>query len=79
MLALLEAAPAGVDRDEIVGRVERIEGVERVDCCHVWGLSADKIVCTMHLVVVKGYDEAVVKKDVAQILDGFFHTTIQTD
>lgn len=50
---LLQAAPLGVDLEDVKHDVEQIEGVVSVHELHAWRLSQDKAVATAH-VVVKG-------------------------
>ena len=48
---LLQAAPLGVDLDDVKYDLEKIPGVEAVHELHVWRLSQHKSVATAHVVV----------------------------
>jgi len=81
---LLEGVPEGVDlsrlRDELVGRVDGVCDVHHV---HVWGLTPEQRMLTMHVRLVDGeVDHTEVVRRLKQVLDrdfGIRHSTIEIE
>lgn len=48
---LLEAVPQGMNVDEIKNSLEKIPGVQSIHDIHVWGISAEEVMLTAHMVV----------------------------
>jgi cobalt-zinc-cadmium efflux system protein len=81
---LLEGAPAWLDRDEmqrkIVERVPEVQGIHHV---HVWGLTPQDLMLTMHVRLTPGVTDAtpVVRrvKSTLQQDYGIGHSTIEIE
>jgi cobalt-zinc-cadmium efflux system protein len=77
---LLEAAPAGVDVDEIGDAMARFRDVEEVHDLHVWEVSSGFPALSAHVTVTTGIDCHDVRREMAQMIDerfGISHTTLQ--
>ena len=81
---LLEGAPAWLDRDEmqrkIIERVPEVDGIHHV---HVWGLTPQDLMLTMHVRVVPEVPDptAVVRRVKATLKEyyGIGHSTIEIE
>ena len=81
---LLEGAPAWLDRDEmqrkIIERVPEVDGIHHV---HVWGLTPQDLMLTMHVRLAAGVTNAtaVVRRVKATLQDdyGIGHSTIEIE
>jgi cobalt-zinc-cadmium efflux system protein len=81
---LLEGAPAWLDRDEmqqkIVDRVPEVSGIHHV---HVWGLTPQDLMLTMHIETASGVTErtGVVRRVKATLKEdyGIAHSTIEVE
>ncbi len=80
-MILLEFTPEGIDIDEVVKRLEQIDTVEEVHDVHIWGLSSNINVATLHVLsnepdIAK---QLTVKERIREILADYSvkHTTMQ--
>ncbi|MEM9208433.1 MAG: cation diffusion facilitator family transporter [Pseudomonadota bacterium] len=81
---LLEGAPDWVSVEEIRARLTRdVSGVADIHHVHVWGLTQEHLILTMHLVIEPDVERpSAVVRTVKQILEdeyGFAHSTIETE
>lgn len=79
---LLEAAPAGLDVDEVRARILAAGEVERVHDLHVWELTSGDAALSAHVLVVAGGDCHAVRRGLADDLAATFglqHTTLQVE
>jgi cobalt-zinc-cadmium efflux system protein len=82
---LLEAAPRGVDSEEVIEALEAMPGVTGVHHLHVWSLDSETPALTAHLQFAHGTDlhSAQVLADAAsaEVRErfGIAHTTFQTE
>lgn len=79
---LLQAAPAGVDPDEIGAELARIDGVVDVHDLHLWTLTSQMDVVTAHLAVVDDVDRERVLNRAQSMLAtdyGLTHATLQIE
>jgi cobalt-zinc-cadmium efflux system protein len=77
---LLEGTPPGIDVDAIKQDIERIEGVREASHIHVWSLTSERPMATMHIRVAPGADAAAVLLVVKQQLAAEFgieHSTVE--
>jgi cobalt-zinc-cadmium efflux system protein len=79
---LLEAAPEGMDVDEIGRAIADHPGVREVHDLHVWSITSGFVALSAHVVVDDEIDCHVCQRGVAAMLGerfGIEHTTLQTD
>ena len=80
---LLEQVPVGVDTENIVEKLENVEGVAAVHDLHVWSLDGNKLLATCHVVMAdeKPRADCGVLDDVQQAFKelGIDHTTVQIE
>jgi cobalt-zinc-cadmium efflux system protein len=79
---LLEAAPRGVDVDEIGRRMAAVPGVAEVHDLHVWTITSGFTSLSAHLLVDRDQDCHVRRRAVEELLRteyGIAHTTLQAD
>ena len=80
---LLEQVPVGVDTEDIVEKLETVEGVSAVHDLHVWSLDGNKLLATCHVVMAdeKPLSGCGVLDDVQQAFKelGIEHTTVQIE
>ena len=80
---LLEQVPVGVDTEDIVEKLENVEGVSAVHDLHVWSLDGNKLLATCHVVMAdeKPLSGCGVLDDVQQAFQelGIEHTTVQIE
>ena len=81
---MLEGAPEWLDRDEMQQRiVERVPGVTGIHHVHIWGLTPQELMLTMHLRI--GADASnpteIVRQVKATLKDdyGIGHSTIEIE
>ena len=81
-LVLLEAAPRGMDVEEIGRRIVGYTGVVEVHDLHVWTISSNFPALSAHVLVRPGADCHTIRRELEQHLREEFaigHTTIQVD
>ncbi len=79
---LLEAAPRGVDADEVGRALSAHPGVAEVHDLHVWELTTDFPALAAHVLVAPGADCHAIRRDLQGLLRDRFgvdHTTLQVD
>ena len=79
---LLEAAPQGMDVDEIGTAIARHPHVESLHDLHVWEVSSGFPALSAHVLVHPGDDCHGIRRELEQMLDERFqieHTTLQVD
>ena len=79
---LLEAAPEGMDVDEIGRALAAHRGVVSVHDLHVWEVSSDLPALAAHVLVHRDDDCHAVRRELEALLDdrfGISHTTLQVD
>ena len=79
---LLEAAPEGLDVDEIGAALAANPRVESVHDLHVWGVSSWFPALSAHVLVPPGDDCHGIRRELERMLDerfGIDHTTLQVD
>jgi len=81
---LLEGAPEWLDVDAMQQRVvERVEGVSEIHHVHVWGLTPQQLMLTMHVVLEgEAVSQVAVLRDVKALLRdeyGIGHSTIEVE
>ncbi|HRC08803.1 MAG TPA: cation diffusion facilitator family transporter [Miltoncostaeales bacterium] len=79
---LMEAAPPGMDIDEVRSTIAAIEGVSSVHDVHVWTLTSGLDAAAVHVIIEQGADLGSVLTDVHTILAARYnvvHATIQVE
>ncbi|MEO3885069.1 cation diffusion facilitator family transporter [Nonomuraea sp. B5E05] len=79
---LLQAAPSGLDPDEIGGVLAADPDVEEVHDLHVWAVTSGYPTLSAHVIVAEGSDCHDVRTRLARLLHERFeigHTTLQVD
>ncbi|UGQ12843.1 cation diffusion facilitator family transporter [Yinghuangia sp. ASG 101] len=79
---LLEAAPAGLEPDDIGGELARQEGVAEVHDLHVWTITSGFPALSAHVLVDTEHDCHAVRDRLARLLRerwDIAHTTLQVD
>ncbi|MEC9482588.1 MAG: cation diffusion facilitator family transporter [Halomonas sp.] len=79
---LLEGTPAGIETQAIRRELEALEGVESLHDLHVWGLTPQEPLLSLHLVVDDGADhESVLRRASALLRErfGISHATLQIE
>ncbi|MDT3399574.1 cation diffusion facilitator family transporter [Streptomyces sp. B1866] len=79
---LLEAAPSGVEPDEVGGRLAAHPEVAEVHDLHVWQITSGEVSLSAHVLVTEGGDCHAVREDLERLLGeayGITHTTLQVD
>jgi cobalt-zinc-cadmium efflux system protein len=79
---LMEAAPAGVDVDEIGAAICQEQGVRSVHDLHVWTVTAGFGAIAAHVVVAQGLDRDLIRRRLELTLReryGIEHTTLQME
>jgi len=77
---LLEAAPVGVDPDEIGTAMAHFRDVQEVHDLHVWEVSSGFVALSAHVTVTTGVDCHDVREEMAAMIAdrfGIDHTTLQ--
>ncbi len=78
----LEAAPAGLDPDDIGGRLAALPDVAQVHDLHIWEITSGQPALSAHVLVAPGADCHAVQLRIETLLrDGHHldHTTLQVD
>ena len=79
---LLEAAPKGIDIDAVRCALTQIAGVLEVHHVHVWALTGDKPMLTLHARVAEDSDDQSTVSRVKAVLSttfGIDHSTVQVE
>ncbi len=79
---LMEAAPAGLDVDQVGAAICGVEGVRSVHDLHVWTVTAGFGAIAAHVVVARGTDRDLVRQQLELLLRetyGIEHTTLQME
>ena len=79
---LVQAAPEGIDIDDVRADAARAAGVADVHDLHVWTLTSEMDVLTAHLVLVGGHTTQAVLDDARHLLHdrfGLSHATLQVE
>ncbi|MFF8814731.1 cation diffusion facilitator family transporter [Streptomyces pactum] len=79
---LLEAAPAGVEPDEVGGRLADHAEVAEVHDLHVWEITSGEVSLSAHVLVAPDGDCHAVRGELEALLAaeyGITHTTLQVD
>lgn len=82
VLVLLEAAPSGMDADEVGNAMARHPGVLEVHDLHVWSISSDFPALSAHVIVDAGDDCHLRRRELEAMLAerfGVTHTTLQME
>ncbi|WP_114855214.1 cation diffusion facilitator family transporter [Brachybacterium sp. YJGR34] len=83
VLAVLgQAAPAGIDPEQVRGELAALEGVADVHDLHLWTLTSGMEVATVHLVIRPDVDPHPVLDAAQELLStrhGIAHATVQTE
>ncbi|WP_137139076.1 cation diffusion facilitator family transporter [Azospirillum brasilense] len=80
---LVEGTPVGIDVDELRSALHQaVPAVTDIHHVHVWSLTAERPLLTMHAVVPPGTDRDAVLRDLVETLRGRFgigHATVQVE
>jgi cobalt-zinc-cadmium efflux system protein len=79
---ILQGVPAHVDTTEIKNRLMKIVGIKDIHSFHVWSLSSQHTIMSVHLVQEKSADHHKLLQEARRILNLEFsieHTTIQIE
>lgn len=79
---LLEGAPTGVSYDGIIGDLSGLAGVVSVHSLHIWSLTADIPVLSVHLTLKEEADTARVRGEAIRLLrskHNIFRSTVQVE
>jgi cobalt-zinc-cadmium efflux system protein len=79
---LLEAAPAGVDAEEVGRRMAEAEGVVEVHDLHIWTITSGFPTLSAHVLVRRGDDCHARRRELEHMLASEFrltHTTLQVE
>jgi cobalt-zinc-cadmium efflux system protein len=79
---LMEAAPAGLDVDELGRALCRVDGVRSVHDLHVWTVTSGFVALAAHIVVEAGADRDLARRELEYLLGNEYrieHTTLQME
>jgi len=79
---LLEAAPAGLDPDEVGRTLAAMPGIVEIHDLHVWEVTSGFVAVAAHVVVPPGDDCHLRRRELQTVLHerfGIRHTTLQVD
>jgi cobalt-zinc-cadmium efflux system protein len=79
---LLEAAPAGLDPDEVGRTLARMPGIVEIHDLHVWEVTSGFVAVAAHVVVAPDDDCHLRRRELQAVLHerfGIRHTTLQVD
>ena len=82
VVVLLEAAPPGVDPDELARALAEVPGVRSVHDVHVWAITSGFPVLAAHAVVAPGTDHDRIRAALTEVAQGSFgidHVTLQLE
>ena len=75
---LVEAAPEGLDLDELRDHLAAIPGVTNIHDLHVWTLTSEMDVATVHLVTAEGTDPHPILDQARTLLQDEYHISHAT-
>ncbi|GAA2802885.1 cation diffusion facilitator family transporter [Kitasatospora sp. CM 4170] len=78
----LEAAPAGIDPDEVADRLVSQPLVEEIHDLHIWEITSNQPALSAHILVTPGGDCHAVRRELQRRLSGEYgitHSTLQVD
>ena len=81
-VAILKAAPAGVDAKEVGRRMAEAEGVVEVHDLHIWTITSGFPALSAHVLVRRGDDCHARRRELEQLLAtefGLRHLTLQVE
>jgi cobalt-zinc-cadmium efflux system protein len=79
---LLEAAPRGIDPDEVGRTLAALPGIVEIHDLHVWEVTSGFVAVAAHVVVAPGDDCHLRRRELQSVLHerfGIRHTTLQVD
>ncbi len=79
---LLEAAPAGLDPDEVGRTLARMPGIVEIHDLHVWEVTSGFVAVAAHVIVAPDDDCHLRRRELQALLHDHFdirHTTLQVD
>lgn len=79
---LIQAAPPGLDLEAVSRELTSLPGVEDVHDLHVWTLTSDMEVATVHLMIDDGADPHPVLHEARALLENRYdidHATLQVE
>ena len=79
---LLEAAPEGIDAEEVGRRMAAVEGVSEVHDLHIWTITSGFPALSAHVLVPEGEDCHARRRELSEMLRrdfGIAHTTLQVE
>jgi cobalt-zinc-cadmium efflux system protein len=79
---LLEAAPEGIDAEEVGRRMAAVEGVSEVHDLHIWTITSGFPALSAHVLVPEGEDCHARRRELSAMLRrdfGIAHTTLQVE
>lgn len=79
---LMEAKPSGVDYDKVMSLLKSVNGVEDIHDLHIWMITSDFSVMTVHLKVKPDSDRDLILEKSKQLINkefGIKHVTIQLE
>ncbi|MGL5207165.1 MAG: cation diffusion facilitator family transporter [Acidaminococcaceae bacterium] len=79
---LMEAAPTNINIDEVFHVLQNIEGIAAIHDLHIWSLTSDRVILTMHASLNDSSNHLAVLEKIQNILCQNYsidHSTIQLD
>jgi cobalt-zinc-cadmium efflux system protein len=79
---LMEAAPAGLDVEELGRTMLEVEGVREVHELHVWTVTSGFVALSAHVVIAAGRDRDLARRELEYLLRERYdiaHTTLQME
>lgn len=79
---LMEAKPSEIDSDEVVNALKSIEGIEDIHDLHIWMITSEFSVLTVHLIVKPNVDRDLILEKAKRSIHekfGIKHATIQLE
>ncbi len=79
---LLEAAPRGIDPDEVGRALAALPGITEIHDLHVWEVTSGFVALAAHVTVAPGDDCHLRRRELQTVLHerfGIRHTTLQVD
>jgi len=79
---LMEAKPSNIDSDQVIESLKSIQGVKDIHDLHIWMITSEFSVMTVHLKVEENADRDLILDKAKQLIDrnfGIKHVTIQIE